>query len=171
MKTFSALLTLCEGNPPVTGGFPSQRPVMPSFDIFIELRLNERSRSRWFETPSHSLWRRCNENVFLILSCPIKEYRNYFQTTTCGAWHMACFLIFSTWNIVLMWELIGVQVGFHLFVIRHDETRCLLFCHIFAALFVDIVIHPYSSVWRNQVFFFVIYSVIYLCTTCLLRLS
>ena len=24
---FSALLALCEGNPPVTGGFPSQRPV------------------------------------------------------------------------------------------------------------------------------------------------
>ena len=27
METFSALLALCEGNPPVTGGFPSQRPV------------------------------------------------------------------------------------------------------------------------------------------------
>ena len=25
METFSALLVLCEGNPPVTGGFPSQR--------------------------------------------------------------------------------------------------------------------------------------------------
>ena len=27
METFSALLVLCEGNPPVTGGFPSKRPV------------------------------------------------------------------------------------------------------------------------------------------------
>ena len=27
METFSALLALCEGNPPVTGGFASQRPV------------------------------------------------------------------------------------------------------------------------------------------------
>ena len=27
MEIFSALLALCEGNPPVTGGFPSQRPV------------------------------------------------------------------------------------------------------------------------------------------------
>ena len=34
METFSALLALCEGNPPVTGGFPSQRPAMRSFDIF-----------------------------------------------------------------------------------------------------------------------------------------
>ena len=27
METFSALLALCEGKPPITGGFPSQRPV------------------------------------------------------------------------------------------------------------------------------------------------
>ena len=27
IKTFSASLALCEGNPPVTDGFPSQRPV------------------------------------------------------------------------------------------------------------------------------------------------
>ena len=35
METFSALLTLCEGNPPVTDGFPSQRPVTRSFDFFL----------------------------------------------------------------------------------------------------------------------------------------
>ena len=33
MKTFS--LTLCEGNPLVTGGFPSHRPVTRSFDVFF----------------------------------------------------------------------------------------------------------------------------------------
>ena len=32
-ETFSALLALCEGNPPVTGGFPSQLPVM-SFNVY-----------------------------------------------------------------------------------------------------------------------------------------
>ena len=32
METFSALLALCEGNPPVTGGVPSQRPVIRGFD-------------------------------------------------------------------------------------------------------------------------------------------
>ena len=42
MKTFSALLALCEGIPPVTGGFPSQRPVTQSFDVFFDLRLNKR---------------------------------------------------------------------------------------------------------------------------------
>ena len=35
METFFALLALCEGNPPVTGGFPSQRPVTRSFDLSL----------------------------------------------------------------------------------------------------------------------------------------
>ena len=37
-----ALLALCEGNPPVTAGFPSQRPVMRIFNVFFDLRLNKR---------------------------------------------------------------------------------------------------------------------------------
>ena len=42
MEAFSALLALCERNPPVTGGFPSQRPVTRSFDFFfLDLRLND----------------------------------------------------------------------------------------------------------------------------------
>ena len=42
METFSALLAICVGNSPVTGEFPSQRPVTRSFDVFFHLRLNER---------------------------------------------------------------------------------------------------------------------------------
>ena len=65
METFFALLILCEGNPPVTGGFPSQRPVTRNFAVFFDLRLNKclskQSRRRWFETPSRSLWRHCND--------------------------------------------------------------------------------------------------------------
>ena len=37
METFSALLALCEGNPPATGGFPSQRPLARGVDIFFDL--------------------------------------------------------------------------------------------------------------------------------------
>ena len=36
METFSALLALCEGNLPVTGGSPPQRPVTRSFDVFFD---------------------------------------------------------------------------------------------------------------------------------------
>ena len=64
METFSALLAICEGNSPVTGEFPSQRPVTRSFDFFFDPRLNKQSskqsRRRCFETPSHPLWRHCN---------------------------------------------------------------------------------------------------------------
>ena len=35
METFSALLALCDGNSPVTGKFPSQRPVPWNFDVFF----------------------------------------------------------------------------------------------------------------------------------------
>ena len=52
------------------GGFPSQRPVTRIFDVFFDLRLNKQwskqSRRRWFEPPSHSLWRHCNEYCFYI---------------------------------------------------------------------------------------------------------
>ena len=39
METFYALLAFCAGNSPVTGEFPSQRPVTRSFDVFFHLRL------------------------------------------------------------------------------------------------------------------------------------
>ena len=42
METFAALLALCAGNSPVTGEFPSQRPVTRSFDAFFALCLNKR---------------------------------------------------------------------------------------------------------------------------------
>ena len=44
--------------------FSSQRPVTRSFEVFFNLRLNQRlnkqSRHRWLETPLHSIWRQCN---------------------------------------------------------------------------------------------------------------
>ena len=64
METFSALLALCAGNSPVTGEFPSQKPVTRSFDGFFDLHMNKRlgkqSWGWWFETPSRSLSRHCN---------------------------------------------------------------------------------------------------------------
>ena len=65
METFSALLALCAGNPPVTGEVPAQRPVTRNFDVFCDLRLNKRLSKQswgwWLETPSCALWRHCNE--------------------------------------------------------------------------------------------------------------
>ena len=64
METFSALLAICAGNSPVTGEFPTQTPVMRSFDVFFDLRLNKQLSKQswgwWFETPSSQLGRHCN---------------------------------------------------------------------------------------------------------------
>ena len=53
------------GNSPATGEFPSQRPVTRSFDVFFDLCLNKQlskqSRGWWFETPSRSSGRHCND--------------------------------------------------------------------------------------------------------------
>ena len=46
METFSALLALCAGNSPVTGEFPTQRPVTRNFDVLFDLRLNKRLNTR-----------------------------------------------------------------------------------------------------------------------------
>ena len=46
------------------GGFPAQRPVTRSFDVFFDLSPNKRLSKQpwgwWFETPSCLLWRQCN---------------------------------------------------------------------------------------------------------------
>ena len=66
--TFSTLLALREGNPPVTGGSPSQRPLMRSFGVFylcVKKRLIKQSR-RWFETLLCLYWHHCNELRLLI---------------------------------------------------------------------------------------------------------
>ena len=49
METFSALLAICVcvGGSPVIGEFPTQRPVMRSFDVFLDLHLNKQLGKQW----------------------------------------------------------------------------------------------------------------------------
>ena len=69
--TFSELMAICAGNSPVTGEFPTQRPVTRSYAVFFDLRLNKglskQSWSWWFDSPSHPLWRHCNGLCSFIL--------------------------------------------------------------------------------------------------------
>ena len=69
---FGTIMTSSNGNifrvtgrVPVTGEFPSQRPVTRGFDVFFDVRLNKRLskqlRRRWCEPPLRSLWRHCND--------------------------------------------------------------------------------------------------------------
>ena len=86
METFSALLALCAGNSPITKEFPSQRPVTRSFDVLFDRRLNKRLSKQpwgwWFEMPSRSLWRHCNDT---------HELRDYH-------WHVEFFV--QTWTVI-----------------------------------------------------------------------
>ena len=86
MESFSVFLALCEGNPPITVEFPSQRPVTRSFAVFFFLglkqQLSKQWRRRWFETPSRSLWHHYNEK-FRWLSLPSRQRKQiwyYFQS-------------------------------------------------------------------------------------------
>ena len=108
METFSALLALCAGNSPITGEFPSQRPVTRSFNVFFNLRLDKRlskqSRGWWSDTPSRSLWRHCNETVYngSHLCWP----RSIIQFNC--SWNLMCLFLF----IALFFNLPVVNQGF-----------------------------------------------------------
>ena len=82
METFSALLAHCAGNSTVTGEFPAQRPVTPSFDVFFDLCLNKRlSKQSWgwgSETLSRLLRCHCNA-VTMKLMMFVPELRNGWE--------------------------------------------------------------------------------------------
>ena len=87
MEAFSASQALCVENSPVTGEFPSQRPVKRSFDVFFDVQLNE-WLSKEFEKPSRSLWSHCNdmlhadmffENLFAVSIISQHRYDRYFK--------------------------------------------------------------------------------------------
>ena len=70
-----ALLALCAGNSPITGEFPSQRPMTQSFDVFFDLYLNKRlskqSRSTHYDvTAMHIsfafMMTSSKENIFRV---------------------------------------------------------------------------------------------------------
>ena len=130
MEAFSASLALWAGSSPVTGEFPTQRPVTRSFDVFFDLCLNKRLskqlRSWWFETPSRLLWHNCdgiwmesfNDHVYqrkMVLdgmlslqNCPssnlFKNSRrtNYNQKSGQNYEHKNKWLKSQTWKNVIM---------------------------------------------------------------------
>ena len=61
IEKLPVLLTLCEGNLPVTGGFPLQRASDDFLDVNLNDPLNKHSGYRWSETPytNYLIWRQC----------------------------------------------------------------------------------------------------------------
>ena len=95
METVSALLAICAGNSPVSGEFPAQRPVTRGFDVFFDLSPDKQlSKQSWgwcFETPSHSLWRHCNDVLTYLALIPawISNYihNNVWDEMTYPFWN------------------------------------------------------------------------------------
>ena len=141
METFSALLALCAGNSPVTGEFPTQRPVTRSYDAFFDLYLNKRLSKQswgwWFETPSRPLRRHCNA-MNHGLRDPVSSYRryrnsHYMDKTGVRASYLyngnphtrkdALYIetVSSSSDIDLVWHYRTVRVTF--MGIEHDENQ------------------------------------------------
>ena len=88
METFS----------PVPGEFTAQRLVTRSFDVFFDLRLNKRLGKQppgwWFETPTYSLWRQCND---------FEKIRFMSRRCLCVMWHIDVVKPASDSSLVQLW--------------------------------------------------------------------
>ena len=68
METYPALLALCEGNPPATSGFPSQRRVTRSCDIFCC------NLCRFFLLSTKQIWTSRQMSITLLQHQCVKSY-------------------------------------------------------------------------------------------------
>ena len=94
------------GNPPVSGEFPSQRPVTHSFEVFFDLHFNKRLSKQswgwWFERPSRSLWRHCNVNRSLQTVSASEAVIKQANSSSCAT---VCFYVnnniqgFASWKL------------------------------------------------------------------------
>ena len=92
METFSALQALCEGNPSITGGLSSQRPVTRSFDVFFDLCLNKRlSKNRY----AGDLRRNRAHYDVTVMSWIIM---NLFSLLLCSLWWVQIVRYVLTWR-------------------------------------------------------------------------
>ena len=83
----------------VPGEFPAQRPVMWSFDVFCNLRLNKRLSKQswgwWFEMQSRLLWCHRNDQNLTVICLPetLKVWKVGFKTGN--------FFLLNVWKMYL----------------------------------------------------------------------
>ena len=103
LETFSVLLALCEGHPPVTAGFPSQRPVTRGFNVFFDLRLDRRlskqSRRRGFEMPLRSWWRHCTDSNISLYNFTKLTLIPQHQQNFHRIWEMIWYFCYDTYCV------------------------------------------------------------------------
>ena len=71
---------------PLWGNPPSERSVTRIFDVFFDLCLNKwlniQSRCQWFEMPSHTLWRYCDDISNTMLADVLIKARSQGPVST-----------------------------------------------------------------------------------------
>ena len=85
METFSRLLALCVGVPSVTGGFPSQTPMMQNFDVLFI----------WTNS-----WANNQDTGDLIYHHTNNDVTDIYHKDTCGPFYKQE-LASPTFNIIL----------------------------------------------------------------------
>ena len=122
IETFSALLAICAGNSPVPGEFPA--PVTWSFDVFFDLHLNGRlskqSWGRWFDMPSHPLWRHSNAQV----NWAIISSENSMSPVRCQAIIRTSVGLLLIWNLGTTFNEIPIKIN--IFLARKRIWKCYL---------------------------------------------
>ena len=119
---------LCAGNSPVAVEFLTQRPVTRSFDVFFDLRLNERlckSWCWWFEMPSRPLWHHSNDNpnnevwtvyiyIYVCMCINLRMYR-VAASSSSHAWFLnqPVFLDKYVFPLCRNWSIIMQKIPFH----------------------------------------------------------
>ena len=133
----------CAGNSLVTNGFPSERQVTQSFDVFFDLRLNKRlwklSRRRWFETSWRSLWRHCDVLQWHI-SCnsPISCFKNHIFLQPISHHFMFMNVVFIVYYDFYCWTISIIDIKWH----------NLYFCYI-EILYIEGHMGPILQTWIN----------------------
>ena len=118
IETFSALLALCEGNPPITGGFPSQRPVTRNFDVFIAWTLYWASNRNARDLKRH----RAHYDATVM----VKKY----HCTSYDAIYRDGFGALLSWNVTLVDPDGNISFGIYSWQIWLQMSPVLLRCNI-----------------------------------------
>ena len=146
IETFSDSLASCAENSPVTGEFPAQRPVTRSFGVFFDLRLNKRLSKQswgwWFERPSRSLWRHCNDPIKIwahkkLLWAALYEHCNRFA-------YIVMHSVLNMGQNVLKFKK-------SLIVLRLTETPSQIYRQLLTLLKPSSLFRPYNEYQWNSI--------------------
>ena len=141
METSSALLAPCAGNSPITGEFPSQRPVTRSFDVFFDLYLNKRfSKQSWING-----WVNNRE------AGDLRRHRGHYDV-------IVMYCIYCALQFVVTWVVAPIFMWYHMVWILWHPTGFKAFINTVSTfwniqialsliLYLYLLELPYNSSW------------------------